>query len=90
MLRGSTYVFYAYIAFETVSTASKESRKSTRYVPYATITALIISTVMYLGISTVMVGLVHYSELNIDIPMYAAMLVVNILFSIVSLRKISH
>ena len=72
MLRASTYVFYAYIAFETVAIASKESKNPTQYIPYAMITSLVISTLMYIGISTVMVGLVHYTHLNIDIPMYAA------------------
>lgn len=72
MLRASTYVFYAYIAFETVSIASKESKSPTQYIPYATIISLVISALMYLGISTVMVGLVHYSKLNTDIPMHAA------------------
>lgn len=72
MLRASTYVFYAYIAYETVSMASKEAKRPTTYVPYATITSLVISMLLYLGISAVMVGLVPYEKLDKDIPMHEA------------------
>ena len=88
MLRASTEVFYAYIAFETVSIASKESKKPTQYIPYATIISLVISGLMYIGISTVMVGLVHYSKLNTDIPMYAAVSVFRSSSEMMSRKKL--
>ena len=75
MLKASTYVFFAYVGFETVSTVTKEAKNPSRYIPYATITSLVISMVLYVAVCTVMVGLIPYAELDQVYPLQEAMLV---------------
>ena len=72
MLQASTYVFFAYVGFETVSTVAQEAQKPERYMPLATIISLIISLLLYVGVCTVMVGLVPYKMLNTDYPILEA------------------
>jgi APA family basic amino acid/polyamine antiporter len=72
MLEASTYVFFAYVGFETTSTAAQEAKKPERYMPLATIVALVISILLYVGVCTVMVGLVPYKTLDTDYPILQA------------------
>ncbi|UJR21042.1 hypothetical protein I4U23_024142 [Adineta vaga] len=62
-------VFFAYVGFETVATVAEESQARTRPLPYATISSLLISLFIYIGICTVLVGLVPYQSLNTDSPL---------------------
>ncbi len=73
MFQGCTYVFFAYIGFEAVATAAQEAKTPTRSMPLAIIASVIISLLIYIGICTVMVGLVSYKLLNTDNPLSEAM-----------------
>ncbi|CAF3659593.1 unnamed protein product [Adineta steineri] len=68
-----TYVFFAYIGFDSIATVAEETKKRTRTLPYATIASVLISFLIYIGICTVMVGLVPYQSLGVDDPLSAAL-----------------
>lgn len=74
MLKGCTYVFFAYLGFDSVATVAQEARAPTaRPIAFATISSVVISLLIYIGISTVMVGLVPYNLLDSDDPLSIAM-----------------
>jgi APA family basic amino acid/polyamine antiporter len=64
MLRACTHVSFAYIGFDSVSTVAQEARAPIgRSIAFATIASVIISLLIYIGICTVIVGLVPYNNL---------------------------
>ncbi|CAF4329943.1 unnamed protein product [Rotaria socialis] len=72
MLQASTSVFFAYVGFDAVATAAQEVKSPERSLPIALIGSTIISLLLYVGICTVMVGLVFYERLNSDSPLTVA------------------
>ena len=73
MLHASTFVFFAYVGFESVTAVAQEARQPLRSVPLALILSLVISLLIYVGVCTVMVGLVPYQMLNTTYPLAEAM-----------------
>jgi amino acid transporter len=69
VLKGVSGVFFAYIGFDAISTTAEECRNPRRDLPRAIIFALIITTVLYILISLVLTGMVHYSELGVGDPL---------------------
>jgi len=69
MLYASTFVFFAYVGFESVTTVAQEARDRARTLPLALILSLIISILIYVGVCTVMVGVVPYESLNTTYPL---------------------
>ncbi|CAF1435935.1 unnamed protein product [Rotaria sp. Silwood1] len=72
MLHACTYVFFAYAGFDSVSTVAQEAKLPGRSVPAATIGSTVFSLLLYIGICTVMVGLVPYESLHSDAPLSVA------------------
>lgn len=58
---GAAIVFFAYIGFDAVSTAAEEVRNPQKDLPIAIIAALVICTVLYIIVSGILTGVVHYS-----------------------------
>ena len=54
---GASIVFFAYIGFDAVSTHSEEAKKPQRDVPIAILASLVICTVLYIGVSAVLTGM---------------------------------
>ena len=73
VLRGAGLVFFAYIGFDTVSTAAQESKHPQRDMPIGILGSLAVCTLLYVVVSGVLVGVVPYGELNIAAPMAYAM-----------------
>src|SRR3989449_2692336 len=73
VLRGAGLVFFAYIGFDTVSTAAQESKNPQRDMPIGILGSLAVCTLLYVVVSAVLVGMVPYGELNIAAPMAYAM-----------------
>jgi APA family basic amino acid/polyamine antiporter len=73
VLRGAGLVFFAYIGFDTVSTAAQESKNPQRDMPIGILGSLAVCTLLYVVVSGVLVGVVPYGELNIAAPMAYAM-----------------
>ncbi len=68
MLAGAAIIFFSYIGFDSVSTHSEEARNPQRDVPLSIVTGLIICTVLYIGVTAVLTGMVPYDKLNADAP----------------------
>ncbi len=72
MLQACPYIFFAYVGFESVATLAQEAKSRTQSLPIATIASLIISTLIYIAICTIMVGLVSYKLLDTENPLSEA------------------
>jgi APA family basic amino acid/polyamine antiporter len=60
ILAGGSIIFFTYIGFDAVSTASEECRNPQRDVPIGIIATLIVCTILYLGVSLVLTGIVPW------------------------------
>ena len=69
VMRGAAVIFFAYIGFDAVSTAAQEAKNPRRDMPIGILGSLVICTVLYIAVATVMVGLVPYSQLGGPAPM---------------------
>jgi APA family basic amino acid/polyamine antiporter len=69
MMKGISGVFFAYIGFDAISTTAEECKNPRRDLPRAMIYSLIITTILYIAISLVLTGMVHYSELGVGDPL---------------------
>jgi APA family basic amino acid/polyamine antiporter len=68
VFRGSALVFFAYIGFDTVSTAAQETRSPKRDLPIGILASLAICTFLYVAVAAVLTGLVPYPELGVAHP----------------------
>jgi APA family basic amino acid/polyamine antiporter len=69
MMKGISGVFFAYIGFDAISTTAEECKNPRKDLPRAMFYALIITTVLYIAISLVLTGMVHYSKLGVGDPL---------------------
>ena len=72
VLRGAGIIFFAYIGFDAVSTASQEAKNPGRTVPLGILGSLAICTALYIAVGLVMTGLVPYQKLNVPSPIALA------------------
>lgn len=72
MLAGAAMIFFAYIGFDSVSTHAEEAKNPQRDVPIAIISSLVICTVLYIGVTIVLTGMVPYDQIDTDAPVAAA------------------
>lgn len=61
---GAAVVFFSYLGFDTVSTHAEEARKPGRDLPIGIIASLVICTVLYIGVATVLTGMVPYPQID--------------------------
>ena len=73
ILTGASIVFFAYIGFDSVSTAAEECRRPQRDLPIGIIATLIICTILYVSVALVLTGIAHYETLNNDSPVATAL-----------------
>jgi APA family basic amino acid/polyamine antiporter len=72
--RASSVIFFAYIGFDAVSTASEETKKPGRDLPIAIIASLVLSTLLYVLVSFAAVGVAPIKTLSgSDAPLAAAL-----------------
>ncbi len=71
--RGAAIVFFAYIGFDAISTASEETRNPQRNMPIGILVGLGICTIIYVIVGIVMTGLVPWSELRVSDPLAFAL-----------------
>src|SRR5678816_3092276 len=69
IVRGAAVVFFAYIGFDAVSTAAQEAKNPQRDMPIGILASLGICTVLYILMALVLLGIVHYSKLNVADPL---------------------
>ncbi|HWR05638.1 amino acid permease [Sporomusa sp.] len=70
---GAAIVFFAYIGFDTVSTAAEECKNPNRDIPIGIVGSLVICTVLYIAVAAVLTGVVPYSTLNNSEPVAYAL-----------------
>jgi basic amino acid/polyamine antiporter, APA family len=72
VLRASGVIFFAYIGFDSVSTAAQEAKNPQKDMPWGILGSLAVCTVIYIIFGTVMTGMVSYKELNVSAPVAVA------------------
>jgi APA family basic amino acid/polyamine antiporter len=60
VVTGGAIVFFTYIGFDSVSTAAEEAKNPQRDLPIGIIGSLIVCTVLYVGVSIVLLGMMRY------------------------------
>jgi len=73
VLTGASLIFFAYIGFDAVSTAAEETIKPQRNLPIGIIASLVICTVLYIIVSGILTGVVHYDRIDIKAPIADAL-----------------
>jgi APA family basic amino acid/polyamine antiporter len=66
VLAGGSIIFFTYIGFDSVSTASEECRDPQRDVPIGILATLIVCTILYIGVAAVLTGLVPWASVAGD------------------------
>ncbi len=64
IIAGASAIFFAYVGFDAVSTQAGEAINPKKDVPFAIIASLIICTVLYILVSLVLTGMMHYTDFN--------------------------
>ncbi|QDQ39992.1 amino acid permease [Legionella geestiana] len=75
VMEGAALIFFAYIGFDAVSTAAEEAKNPQRDLPVGIIGALVICTLLYIVVSIMLTGMVHFTNLNVPSPISHALLV---------------
>jgi APA family basic amino acid/polyamine antiporter len=72
VIRAAGVVFFAYIGFDAVSTAAQEAKNPQRDMPIGILGSLVICTILYILVSFLLTGTVHYTRLNVGAPVSLA------------------
>src|SRR5258705_262906 len=70
---GAAIIFFSYIGFDAVSTASEEAKDPGKDMPFGIIMSLVICTVLYVILSVVMTGMAPWNTLGTAEPMITAL-----------------
>ena len=73
IFRGAGAIFFAYVGFDCVSAAAQETKNPQRDLPIGLLGTLLIVSFLFISVSLVLTGLVHYSKLNVDAPFIYAL-----------------
>jgi APA family basic amino acid/polyamine antiporter len=73
IMAASGVIFFAYIGFDAVSTAAQETKNPQRDMPIGILASLVICTILYVVVSAVLTGMVHYTELDVAAPVALAL-----------------
>ena len=68
VLTAAAVVFFSYTGFEAVANLSEETRKPSRDLPLGLLGTLGLATALYIGVSLVVVGMVHYDRIDEGAP----------------------
>jgi basic amino acid/polyamine antiporter, APA family len=61
VVTGGAIVFFTYIGFDSVSTAAEEAKNPQRDLPIGIIGSLVVCTILYVGVSIVLLGMMKYT-----------------------------
>jgi APA family basic amino acid/polyamine antiporter len=73
VLRGAGVAFYAFLGFDMVSAAARETRNPQRAMPVGIIGSLLVCTAVYIGFALVLTGLAPYRLLGATDPVGTAL-----------------
>jgi basic amino acid/polyamine antiporter, APA family len=65
---GAGVIFFAYIGFDAISTAAQEAKNPQRDMPIGILSSLIICTILYVIVASVLTGMANYKELDVAAP----------------------
>jgi len=77
VVNGAALVFFAYIGFDALSTATEETIQPHRDIPIGIIVSMVICTLVYIIVAFFLTGIVSYQTLNVSSPVASAMLQLN-------------
>jgi amino acid transporter len=72
IMLGASIVFFAYIGFDSISTHAEEACRPQRDVPIGIITSLVLCTILYMAVATVITGMVPYPKIDAHAPIAVA------------------
>lgn len=72
VLRGAGVVFFAFIGFDALSTMAQECRNPQKHMPIGMLGSLGISTLVYIIVGIVLLGVVSYTLLDVPDPIAVA------------------
>jgi APA family basic amino acid/polyamine antiporter len=72
VMAASGVIFFAYIGFDAISTAAQETRNPQRDMPIGILASLVICTLLYVIVATVLTGMVSYKDLDVAAPVALA------------------
>lgn len=72
ILTGAGVIFFAYIGFDAVSTVAQETKNPQKDMPKGILGSLLVCTILYILVTAVLTGIVHYTELNVPAPIALA------------------
>ncbi|MDX2268118.1 MAG: amino acid permease [Bryobacter sp.] len=73
VISGAAIVFFAYIGFDSVSTAAEECRNPRRDLPWGIFLTLAVCTVLYVAVALVLTGIVDWKTLDESEPVARAL-----------------
>lgn len=73
-VKGASLIFFAYVGFDAVATTAEEAKNPQYDVPFGIIASLLICTVIYIIVSGLLTGIMHYSDLNVASPISNSLL----------------
>ena len=73
VFRGAGAIFFAYVGFDCVSAAAQETKNPKRDLPVGLLGTLLVVSFLFISVSLVLTGMVHYSRLNVDAPFIFAL-----------------
>jgi APA family basic amino acid/polyamine antiporter len=66
VLAGGSIIFFTYIGFDSVSTASEECRRPQKDVPIGILATLVVCSILYIGVAMVLCGMVPWQTVAGD------------------------
>ena len=66
IMAGASLMFFAFLGFESISMAVDEIKEPQKNVPRGIVLSLTIVTVLYILVTLVLTGIVHYTKLNVS------------------------
>ncbi|MCB0716984.1 MAG: amino acid permease [Bacteroidetes bacterium] len=73
IMTGAALIFFAYIGFDAVSTTAEETRNPQRDLPIGMIASLVVCTILYIGVTVVLTGMLPTSRLATAEPVAVAL-----------------
>jgi len=73
IFRGAGAIFFAYVGFDCVSSAAQETKNPQRDLPIGLLGTLLVVSFLFISVSLVLTGMVHYDKLNVDAPFIFAL-----------------
>ncbi len=68
VFRGASFIFFAYIGFDAVSTAAQEAKQPQKDMPIGILGSLVVCTILYILVGGLLTGLLPYRNLNVPDP----------------------